>query len=136
MQTQKKARNGGVDQQVSMETKDGMNERDLKLKVMEQQVGVEDVGLGLALSEIVEEVDLDKTILMIKEQENVVHVVLMSEQEYANEDVEPHAHIDGGDILNFVYYNLLPHPSSQVERMGGVFLGQICDYNTFFNYGL
>ncbi len=49
MQTQKKARNGGVDQQVSTETKDGMNERDLKLKVMGQQAGVEDVGLGLAL---------------------------------------------------------------------------------------
>jgi hypothetical protein len=35
--------------------------------------------------------------------------------------VEPHAHIDGVDILNFIYYNLLPHPSFQVERMGGVF---------------
>ncbi len=58
----------------------------------------------------------------------------MSKQENANEDVEPHAHIDGGDILNFSYYNLLPQPSSRVERMGGVF-GQNCDYNTFFNCG-
>jgi hypothetical protein len=42
----------------------------------------------------------------------------------ASEDVELHAHIDGVDILNFIYYNLLPHPSShpssQVERMVGV----------------
>jgi hypothetical protein len=42
------------------------------------------------------------------------------EEENTNEDVEPHAQIDGGDILNFLY-NLLPHPSSQVERMGRVF---------------
>jgi hypothetical protein len=34
MQTHKKARNGGVDQQVSTKTKDGMNERDLELRVM------------------------------------------------------------------------------------------------------
>jgi hypothetical protein len=34
MQTQKKARNGGVDQQVSRKTKDGMNERDLELRMM------------------------------------------------------------------------------------------------------
>ncbi len=59
----------------------------------------------------------------MKEHENVVHVVVL-EQENANEDVEPHAHIDGVGILNFINYNLLPHPSShlsfQVERMGGV----------------
>jgi len=44
----------------------------------------------------------------------------MLEEENANEDVEPHAQIDGGGILN-LFYNLLPHPSSQVERMGGIF---------------
>jgi hypothetical protein len=43
----------------------------------------------------------------------------MLEKENTNEDVEPHAQIDEGDILNFLY-NLLPHTSSQVERMGGV----------------
>jgi hypothetical protein len=48
---------------------------------------------------------------MIKEHENVVRVVVL-EQENANEDFEPHAHIDGANILNFTYYNLLPHPSS------------------------
>ncbi len=42
-------------------------------------------------------------------------------REYKHEDVEPHPHNEGGDILNFTYRNLLPHPSSQVERMGGVF---------------
>jgi hypothetical protein len=30
----------------------------------------------------------------------------MSKQENVNEDVEFHAHIDGGDILNFTYNNL------------------------------
>jgi hypothetical protein len=60
----------------------------------------------------------------------------MLEQKNENENVEPHAHIDGVDILNFSYYNLLPHPSSEMERMGGVFFGQICDYNTLFNYGI
>jgi hypothetical protein len=59
---------------------------------------------------------------------------MWSKQENENEDVEPHAHIDGDDILNFLYYTLLAHPSSQVERMGGVF-GQNCDYNTLFNCG-
>jgi hypothetical protein len=66
MQTQKKAKNGGLDQQVTVEAKDGMNERDLELGVMGHQAGVEDVGLGLAPSEIVEEVDLEKTISMTK----------------------------------------------------------------------
>ncbi len=35
---------------------------------------------------------------MIEDQENVIHVVPLLEQENANEDVELHAHIDGGDI--------------------------------------
>jgi hypothetical protein len=66
----------------------------------------------------------------------VVHVAPMLKQKNANENVEPHAHIDGGDILNFLCYNLLPHPSFQVDTMGAVFFGQICDYNTHFHYGL
>jgi hypothetical protein len=44
------------------------------------------------------EVDLEKITLMIKEQENVIPISV-SKQENANEVVEPHAHIDGGDIL-------------------------------------
>jgi hypothetical protein len=56
---------------------------------------------------------------MIKRQKDVI-LLLMLEEENTNQDVELHAQIDGGDILNF-FYNLLPHPSSQVERMGGVF---------------
>jgi hypothetical protein len=46
------------------------------------------------------------------------------EEENTNEDVELHAQIDGDDILNFLY-NLLPHASCQVERMGRVFLVNI-----------
>jgi hypothetical protein len=56
---------------------------------------------------------------MIEIQENVIPTPML-EEENTNEDVEPHAQIDRGDILNFLY-NLLPHPSSQVERMGEVF---------------
>jgi hypothetical protein len=63
--------------------------------------------------------NLEKTILMIEKQQNVVPI-LVPEEENINEDVELHAQIDGGDILNFLY-NLLPHTSCQVERMGGVF---------------
>ncbi len=82
------------------------------------------MGLRLAQNEIIEEVDLQKTISMIEKQENVIHVALMMKQKNANENVEPHAHIDGGDILNFLYCNVLPHPSSQaVERMGEIFFG-------------
>jgi hypothetical protein len=80
--------------------------------------------------------DLERTILMIEEQENVILITIMPKWENENEDVEPHTHIDGNDILNFTYYyNLLPHPSSQVERMGGVFFCQICDCNTLFKCG-
>jgi hypothetical protein len=42
--------------------------------------------------------DLERTILMIEDQKNVVLVAPLPEQENANGDVEPHALIDGGDI--------------------------------------
>jgi hypothetical protein len=71
----------------------------------------------------------------------------MSKQENVNEDVEFHAHIDGGDILNFTYNNLkerwvgffffvkfvitmlslivvfkpLPHHPSPCDKVGGEF---------------
>ncbi len=44
------------------------------------------------------EMDLERTILMVEEQEIVVLTIPLSEQKNANEDGEPHAHIDGGDI--------------------------------------
>jgi hypothetical protein len=53
-----------------------------------------------------------------------------------NEHVVPHVDIDEGEILNLTYYNSLFHPSSQVERMGGVFFCQFSGCNTFINYGL
>jgi len=43
------------------------------------------------------EMDLERTILMIEDQEKVVFIVPLSKQEIANEYVELHAHIDGGD---------------------------------------
>jgi hypothetical protein len=57
---------------------------------------------------------------MIKEQKNVVYVS-MPKQDNANENVEPHAHIGGSDILNFTYYNLLPHPLFKWKRWVGFF---------------
>jgi hypothetical protein len=36
-----------------------------------------------------------------------------------NEHVVPHVDIEG-EILSFTYYNSLPHPSFQVEKIGGV----------------
>jgi len=66
------------------------------------------------------EANLEKNILMIERQENVVPPPVLEENN-TNEDVEPHAQIDGGDILN-LFYNLLPNPSSQVEKIGGIFL--------------
>jgi hypothetical protein len=101
-------------------------------EIVEEQVWVgEDVVTSTTNVDRIE-MDFERIILMIKEQINVVLIVVMPEQKNANEDVEPHTHIDGGDILNFMYYyNLLPHPSSQVEKMVGVFFCQSCDYNTF-----
>jgi hypothetical protein len=83
-------------------------------KVMGHQTSVEDV-VTLVPSDIIEEqmqvgenvretsaanvdrieMDLERTILMIEEQENVVLVTLMVGWKNANEDVDPHAHIDG-----------------------------------------
>jgi len=145
MQIRKKAKNARVDQQVSTMTTNGMggvrNESHFEARVM-GQVNVENV-VPLVPSEILEEeqmevgeviretfkgdvnqIDmyLERTILMIEDQENVVPVVPLSEQENANEDIESHAHIDGGDIaieLHLLY--LLPHPSFQVERTSGGF---------------
>jgi predicted nuclease of restriction endonuclease-like RecB superfamily len=44
------------------------------------------------------EMDLERTILMMEDPKNTIPVVPLSKQENANEDVEPHAHIDKGDI--------------------------------------
>ncbi len=94
-----------------------MNERHLEVGVIGQQASVENV-VPLVPSEIVEEeqmeasenvgetfkgnadqieMDLERTILMIEDQEKLVFTNPLSEQENANEDVELHAHIDGGD---------------------------------------
>jgi hypothetical protein len=53
-----------------------------------------------------------------------------------NEHAVLHVDIDEGEILNFIYYNSLFHPSSQVEKMGGFFFCQFFCCNTFINCGL
>jgi hypothetical protein len=45
----------------------------------------------------------------------------MLEQKNANEGIEPYGHIEGGDILNFTYYNLLPYLPFPCEKVGGAF---------------
>jgi hypothetical protein len=90
-----------------------------------------DVGKTFVVDVDIIEADLEKTILMIERQEDAVPL-LMLEEENTNQDVELHAQIDGGDILNF-FYNLMPHPSFQVERMGRVFFCQFFCCNTFAN---
>ncbi len=140
MQTQTRRRNGGANQQVS--TKDGMRgQGDLKVgvaalvasEIVQEQVQVGgDIGEAFATDSDRIEVHLEKTILMIERQENVVPILVL-EEENTNEDVEPHVQIDGSDILN-LFYNLLPHPSSQMERMGAIFFYQLFCYNTCFNF--
>ncbi len=65
-----------------------------------------DIGEAFDVEVDIIEVHLEKTILMIKRQKNVIPT-LMLEEKNTNEDIEPHAQIDGSDILNFIY-NLLP----------------------------
>jgi len=89
-------------------------------KIVQEQVQASgDVGETSVVDAKKIEVDLEKTILMIERQENVIPTLVL-EEENTNEYIEPHAQIDGSDILNFLY-NLLPHPSFQVEMMSGVF---------------
>ncbi len=51
------------------------------------------------------EMDLERTILMVKKRENVVLATPLLKQKNANEDGESHAHINGGDIA--VKFHLL-----------------------------
>jgi hypothetical protein len=44
------------------------------------------------------EIYLERIILMIEDQGNVVFAIPLPKQKNANEDVEPCAHIDGGGI--------------------------------------
>jgi len=96
----------------------------------------EDVGEAFKRDVDQVEMDLEIIILMIEDQENVVLVVPLPEQENANDDVEPHAHIDGGDIaMNFTYYNYYPTHPFKWKGWVGILFCQIFYYNTFFNCG-
>ncbi len=67
--------------------------------IKEEQVEVdEDVGETSKGDANQIEIYLERTILMIEDQGNVVFATPLPKQENANEDVELHAHIDGGDI--------------------------------------
>jgi len=71
---------------------------------------------------------LEKIILMIKRQENVIPTLVL-EEENTNEDIELHAQIDGGDILNFFYKFIAPPIFSSGEDGWG-FSCQIFSCNT------
>jgi hypothetical protein len=62
-------------------------------------------------------VELQKPIDMIEEQDIMALSAILEQN-----NVQRHVEIDGGDTLNFTSSNYLPHPSSQVKRMGGIFL--------------
>jgi hypothetical protein len=100
MMTCRRLRRGTIEDVVALAPSD----------IVEEQVQAgENVGETSAANDKFE-VDLERTILMIEEQTNVVLITLMVGWENANDDVGPHAHIDGDDILNFTYYyNLLPN---------------------------
>ncbi len=61
--------------------------------------------------------ELQKPIDMIKEQDIMALSAILEQN-----NVQRYVEIDGGDTLNFSSSNYLPHPSSQVKRMGGIFL--------------
>jgi hypothetical protein len=89
-------------------------------EIVQEQVQVGgDIGETFAADVDKIEANLEKAILMIEKQTNVV-LILVLEEENTNEDVELHAQIDGGDILNFLY-NLLPHTSYQVGFFWSIF---------------
>jgi hypothetical protein len=67
--------------------------------VEEEQVAMnENIGETFKIDVDQTEIDLERTILMIEDQINVFPITFLLQQENANQDVEPHAHIDGGDI--------------------------------------
>jgi hypothetical protein len=66
---------------------------------------------------------------MIKRQENVIPILVL-EEENTNEDVEPHAQINGNDMSNF-FYNYPTHPLKW-RGWVGFFFSFFC-YNTFIN---
>jgi hypothetical protein len=77
--------------------------------VQEQMQASGDVGETSVANADKIEIDLEKVILMIERQENVIPTLVLEEKN-TNEDVEPHAQIDGGDILNFLYNLLMCAP--------------------------
>jgi hypothetical protein len=96
----------------------------------QMQVGVDVGETSMAYVSRID-VELQKMINVIEEHGIITPGVMLE-----LENVQLHVEIYGGDILNFKYYNNLPHPSFQVERMGGVFFGQNFCCNTFISCGL
>jgi len=72
------------------------------------------------------EMDLERTILMIEDLNIIDLGIPLLEQENANEDVELHAHIDGGDIkISLIIIITPPILSSGEDGWGGFFLSNL-----------
>ncbi len=104
----------------------------LQMRILKRECKlIVEVGETFAITNVNRiEVELQRTIDIIKDQ-----TIVAPRKENANGDVERHAQIDGGEILYLTYYKKLPHPSSLVDKMEGVFFSQICDSNTFLTCG-
>jgi len=108
-----------VGQEMQVLTKDAVAL--VALQIVQEQVQVGgDIGKTFTTNVNKIETNLEKTILMIEKQTNVVPILVL-EEENTNEDVELHAQIDGGDILNFLY-NLLSHTACQMGFFFTIFL--------------
>ncbi len=149
-----KTKNGAKDQQAGVKFVGGiggiMEEGGVKVGVIRQQVedaialapngntkeGMQanvEVGETYATTNVSRiEVELHRTIDMIKDQEIITHG-----QENANVDVDRHAQIDEMKYCTLlIIINCPTHPFNYlIERMGGVFFCQICDCNTFLTCG-
>jgi len=70
--------------------------------------------------------DLERTILMIEDLNIIDLGIPLLEQENANEDVELHAHIDGGDIkISLIIIITPPILSSGEDGWEGFFLSNL-----------
>jgi hypothetical protein len=107
METQKKKRIDASNQQTQVGVKDVVA-LVLSGNVEELVQASVDVGETFTIDVSKIEVELQKLIDMIEEQEIVVLDAMLEQN-----NVQPPVEIDGGDTLNLTSSNYLPHPSFQ-----------------------
>jgi hypothetical protein len=107
METQKKKKIDASNQQTQVGVKNVVALA-LSGNVEERMQARVDVGETSRIDVSKIEVELQKPINMIEEQESVVPNAILEQN-----NVQPRVEIDGGDTLNFTSSNYLPHPSFQ-----------------------